>query len=110
MQSHHRSRPFPQGALELEWPFGVVPSWGKGARALYPQPCKSLMWATSVEDIQPWKRPSSGGRLPWRRANLCVSTARRLGSRHLSPERVVWHPLQRSPKLSKDTKPALPGH
>lgn len=31
--------------------FGVVPSWGMGARALYPQTYKSLVSATTVEEM-----------------------------------------------------------
>lgn len=63
IQSRHRSQPMPQGALELERPFGIVPNWDNGARPLYLQTYKSLMWATSVEEIEPWKRHS-----PWLKA------------------------------------------
>lgn len=51
IQSHHRSQPIPQGALELKWPLGIVQSWGNGARPLYPQTYKLLMWATSSEEM-----------------------------------------------------------
>lgn len=39
------------GSSAMKWPFGVVPGWGKRAGPLYPQTHRSLMWATSVEEM-----------------------------------------------------------